>query len=208
MLENVLHLLRILDENIPLFLLASSLFGAGIKYIDDAFDKRIFDKKKAILIAPLVGLLGMLIVGANQFSATLSLSVAIGVYSKKKIDNPVHLLSFSLIVIAFLLVFMVMDGEIMILPLIMLIAASLVDEAGNDISDYDKKLKKSKLFRHRFFVYFFGKRCTLKVVLLYMVLINIFPMYILVAIILFDETYTIVEMYSDSILNSKSDLGM
>jgi len=148
----------------------------------------------------------MLIVGANQFSATLSLSVAIGVYSKKKIDNPVHLLIFSLIVIAFLLVFMTMNGEIMILPLIMLITASLVDEAGNDISDHEKRIRESKLFRHRFFTYFFGKRWTLKFALLYLVLLNIFPMYLLVALILFDETYAIVEMYSDSILNSRKSL--
>lgn len=204
MLGDVLHLLRILDENIPLFLLASSLFGAGIKYVDDAFDKGVFSRKKALAIAPFIGFLGMMIVVANQFSAILSLSVALGVYGKKKIDNFAHLLSFSLIVIAFMLAFMMIDGEIMILPLIMLIAASLVDEAGNDISDREERIKESKLFRHRFFIYFFGKRWTLKFALLYLVLINIFPMYLLIALILFDETYAIVEMYSDSILDSKS----
>jgi len=197
-------MLSILNDNIPLFLLVSSLFGAGVKYIDDAFDRKTFSRKKAIALSPLVGFLGMMIVCANQFSATLSLSVVLGVYSKKKIDNVAHLMSFSLIMLASVVTFVVIGGVFLILPFIMLVAASVVDEAGNDISDYDKRMRRSKLFRHKFFIYFFGKRWTLKLVLLYLVLIGVFPMYLLIALILFDEAYTIVEMYSTSVSNSKT----
>ncbi|HEX08187.1 MAG TPA: hypothetical protein ENG38_00050 [Thermoplasmatales archaeon] len=89
------------------------------------------------------------------------------------------------------------------MPLVFLSAAAIVDEAGNDVTGYDKRIKRSKKFRHKFFVYFFGRRYLLKVALLYLVLINVFPMYLLIALILFDEAYLIVEMYSDSIRGSR-----
>ncbi|HEC93313.1 MAG TPA: hypothetical protein ENI51_10025 [Candidatus Atribacteria bacterium] len=187
------------SNNIYFIFLSYLLLGGGLKYIDDAFDKKSFNKKKGLVLAPFLGLLWAFTMIGNPFSATVLLAVVLGVLSKGKIDNPAHV--FGFIVILMTIIFIRID--ILVLPLIFLSAAAIVDEAGNDVTGYDKRIKRSKKFRHKFFVYFFGRRYLLKVALLYLVLINVFPMYLLIALILFDEAYLIVEMYSDSIRGSR-----
>jgi len=187
------------SNNIYFIFLSYLLLGGGLKYIDDAFDKKSFNKKKGLVLAPFLGLLWAFTMIGNPFSATVLLAVVLGVLSKGKIDNPAHV--FGFIVILMTIIFIKID--ILVLPLIFLSAAAIVDEAGNDVTGYDKRIKRSKKFRHKFFVYFFGRRYLLKVALLYLVLINVFPMYLLIALILFDEAYLIVEMYSDSIRGSR-----
>jgi len=187
------------SNNIYFIFLSYLLLGGGLKYIDDAFDKKSFNKKKGMVLAPFLGLLWAFTMIGNPFSATVLLAVVLGVLSKGKIDNPAHV--FGFIVILMTIIFIKID--ILVLPLIFLSAAAIVDEAGNDVTGYDKRIKRSKKFRHKFFVYFFGRRYLLKVALLYLVLINVFPMYLLIALILFDEAYLIVEMYSDSIRGSR-----
>ncbi|KAA0004716.1 MAG: hypothetical protein FE038_01860 [Thermoplasmata archaeon] len=187
------------SNNIYFIFLSYLLLGGGLKYIDDAFDKKSFNKKKGLVLAPFLGLLWAFTMIGNPFSATVLLAVVLGVLSKGKIDNPAHV--FGFIVILMTIIFIRID--ILVLPLVFLSAAAIVDEAGNDVTGYDKRIKRSKKFRHKFFVYFFGRRYLLKVALLYLVLINVFPMYLLIALILFDEAYLIVEMYSDSIRGSR-----
>ena len=49
--------LLVFGNNMYFFLLSYSILGGGIKYIDDAFDEKIFSKKIALTIAPLLGVL-------------------------------------------------------------------------------------------------------------------------------------------------------
>ena len=187
------------SNNIYFIFLSYLILGAGLKYIDDAFDKKTFSKWRGIILAPFLGLLWAFTMFVNPFSATVLFAIAVGVLIKGKIDNPAHLLGLVTIIVALALV----RVEVMFLPVVLLSAAAIVDEAGNDVAGYDKRFKNSKRFRHRFFVYFFGRRYLLKVALLYLVLINVFPMYILIALILFDEAYIAVELYSTSVRDSK-----
>ncbi|HEC81393.1 MAG TPA: hypothetical protein ENI42_03070 [Thermoplasmatales archaeon] len=188
-------IIGMIGDNIYFIFLSYLILGAGLKYIDDAFDKKTFSKWKGIILAPFLGLLWAFTMFVNPFSATVLFAIAIGVLIKGKIDNPAHLLGLVTIIVALALV----RVEVMFLPVVLLSAAAIVDEAGNDVVGYDKNFRRSRRFKHRFLVYFFGRRYLLKVALLYLVLINVFPMYLLIALILFDEAYIIVEIYSDSI---------
>jgi len=176
-------------ENSPFFFLLSySLLGAGLKYIDAAFDEKAFDKKVALLISPFLGVLWFFTMLIDSASAVLLSAIVLGVLLKGKIDNIAHTAGL------FIIIFMVMITGLRVtpLPLILLTACACMDEIGNDIID---RKKMNRGFLDVFLKYFFGKRWLLKVAVLYLVLLGLFPMYLLVALIFFDESYLLVEEY-------------
>lgn len=184
-------------ENSPFFFLLSySLLGAGLKYIDAAFDEKVFDEKVALLVSPFLGVLWFFTMLIDSASAVLLSAIVLGVLLKGKIDNIAHMVG------VFIIIFMVMITglRIMPLPLILLTACAYMDEVGNDIID---RKKRTRSFLDVFLKYFFGKRWLLKVAILYLVLIGLFPMYLLVALIFFDESYLLVEEYGKARLKQK-----
>ncbi len=185
-----------LGSNMYFFLLVYPILGAGLKYIDDAFDEQTFDKTKALIVAPIIGILGALSMLINPISATILLAVVIGVFLKGKVDNRAHLFAFFTFFIVFVLSGIV---QVIFLPLIFLSAAAILDEVGNDVIDYNMTYHRRKKFRYKFSLYFFGRRYLMKVALLYVVLLGVFPLYFLIAFILFDEAYIVVSLYSESI---------
>jgi hypothetical protein len=130
----------------------------------------------------------------SPVSATILLAILLGVFLKGKIDNYAYIIGFSVILVIALLA----KVELMILPLVFLATAAVLDELGNDTIDNNTKRLKYKRFRQHLALYFFGRRYLMKVALLYLVLLNIFPLYFLLALIFFDEAYIIVELYSQS----------
>ena len=69
------------------FLLSYSILGAGIKYIDDAFDEKTFSKIIAVVITPLLSILGVYAMFIDPVSATILLAIIGGVLIKGKVDN-------------------------------------------------------------------------------------------------------------------------
>ena len=183
-----------IGDNIYFFLLAYSVLGAGIKYIDSAFDERTGNKTIAMILAPLLGILWAYTMILTPYSATILLAVLLGVLLKGKLDNYAHIIGFSVIIVIITLARI----ELMILPLVFLSAAAVLDELGNDTTDNNTKHLKNKKFRHRIALYFFGRRYMLKAAVLFLVLINVFPMFYLLAIIFFDEAYIMTTLYSRS----------
>jgi hypothetical protein len=181
------------------FLLTYPLLGAGLKYIDDAFDEKTFNKKIAIILAPFIGILWAYTMIIDQVSATILLAVILGVFIKGKIDNQAHIL--GLIVISLFIILLGVD--LMILPLLMLVAAAMLDEVGNDIIEYNKENLNQKMFLHRAFIAFFDQRWLTKLVILYVIFVGLFPWHFFVAMLLFDGAYIVVRMYSRSISKSK-----
>lgn len=176
------------------FLIAYPILGAGLKYIDDAFDERTFNKKIALLLAPLLGILWAYTMIIDPVSATILLAVLIGVFLKGKIDNYAH--GLGLAVIAVILI--AAGVQLLFLPLIVLVAAAVLDEVGNDIVDYNiKNLDKSNFF-HKAIIAFFDQRWVTKIAILYVALLGVFPWYFFVAMLLFDGAYLVVRMYSRS----------
>ena len=192
--------LLVLGNNMYFFLLSYLILGGVLKYIDDAFDETAFNKKIAMIVAPGLGILWAFTMIINDVSATILLAVVLGVLLKGKIDNSAHLVGFFSI-----LIIVILAGiELMIMPLIFLTSAAVIDEVGNDVVGYNNKYLKNKRFRYKFALYFFGRRYLFKVALLYVSLLGVFPLYFLLAFILFDEAYIIVGLYGQSRRKSSS----
>lgn len=174
------------------FLLSYPLLGAGIKYIDDAFDEKRFNKKIALAIAPLLGILWAYTMLIDRISATILLAVVCGVLFKGKIDNHAHLAG----LLAILIIIILAGVELMILPLIFLASFALLDEVGNDVIDYNKKYFNGDRYWHKFVRYFFDQRWLLKIAIFGFVLLGIIPYYFLLAMLLFDGAYLLMRWYS------------
>ena len=180
--------------NMYFFLLSYPVLGAGLKYIDDAFDEKIFSKKIALIIAPFLALLWAYTMTIDPFSATILLAILIGVFLRGKIDNRAHFI--GLLVIIVIIAFMGIN--LLFIPLIFIAAAAFLDEVGNDVIDYNKGNIDDDLFRHKILVYFFDQRWCTKIAILYAILVGAIPIYFFLAMLLFDGAYLTVRLYSRS----------
>ncbi|MEM5782330.1 MAG: hypothetical protein QXD43_04005, partial [Candidatus Aenigmatarchaeota archaeon] len=71
-----------------LFLLFSYMvIGGGLKYIDQAYDRRLFSKYKANLVGILLGLLAGYLIITDSNSTMILLSLLIANAVLRKIDN-------------------------------------------------------------------------------------------------------------------------
>lgn len=174
------------------FLLSYAILGAGIKYIDEAFDEKTFSKKIAYVIAPALGILWAYTMLINAVSATILLAILCAVFFKGKIDNLAH---FAGLLVILLIVF-VAGVELMIPVLIILAAAALLDEVGNDIIDRHKVNLDEKRPWHKIAMAFFDQRWMLKIAILGLSLLGIISIYFFLAMLLFDEAYLLVRWYS------------
>ncbi len=174
------------------FLLSYSILGAGIKYIDSAFDEKIFNKKLAMILAPFLGGLWAYTMFINPFSATILLSILLGVILKGKIDNIAHMSGVAVIIPVILL----LGIELLIIPLIFLAAAAVLDELGNDyIDEHPKNFSKNKITT--FIDYFFDQRWLLKTSILFLAVLGHIPYYFFIAMIFFDYSYLAVRYISE-----------
>ncbi len=177
------------------FLLSYSILGAGIKYIDDAFDEKTFSKLIAITITPLLSILGAYAMLIDPISATILLAILCGVFVKGKVDNYAFIAGLLLVMA---LVFLA-GIEFLVLPLILLASAAVLDEIGNDLIDKKKEeYMNTKNPLYHFAVYFFGHRWVMKVTILFLAALGIIPFFFFVAMLLFDYAYILVNMYSQS----------
>jgi hypothetical protein len=177
---------------IYLFLLYFGILGAGIKYIDSAYDDKIFNKKIALGLAPFLGLLWAYTMLINPVAATILLAVIIGVLFKGKIDNIAHLAGLGVI----FAIILIAGVQLMIIPLIFLASAALLDEIGNDFVDKRKNKLNMQRFSHRFIVSFFDQRWVLKVAILTLGLTGVIPIVFFLAMVSFDYAYLGVRFYS------------
>ncbi len=69
------------------FLLSYSILGAGLKYVDDAFDEKTFNKKLALILTPILSIIGAYTMLIDPISATILFAILCGVLIKGKIDN-------------------------------------------------------------------------------------------------------------------------
>ena len=177
---------------IYLFLIYFGILGAGIKYIDAAYDEKTFNKKVALCVAPFLGLLWAFTMLINPVAATILLAVIFGVVLKGKIDNIAHFI--GLIVIVAIVFFA--GVQLMIIPLVFLALAALLDEFGNDFVDKKKNnLSRIKLY-HKFIIAFFDQRWTLKVAILILSIIGTIPFVFFFSMLMFDYAYLGVRFYS------------
>ncbi len=175
-------------------LISFGILGAGIKYIDAAYDEKTFNKKIALCAAPFLGILWAYTMIMNPVAATILLSVVIGVFFKGKIDNFAHLA--GLVVILAIIFFT--GVQLLIIPLIILGLAALLDEFGNDFIDKRKDKMDVNKLTHKFVISFFNQRWVLKVAILGLCITGSVPILFFLAMIVFDYSYVSVGIYSQS----------
>jgi hypothetical protein len=128
-----------------LIILGFTIIGAGLKYIDDAFDEEIFSKKIAVLIAPILVTIAGILAIKDIAAEIILFSILLSVLICGKVDN----WTFKLSAVAFLVLVSSLSlsfggyGIFMCLwlPLAIITATGVVDEKGNDYAD--KRNKKS-----------------------------------------------------------------
>ena len=186
--------LLIFENNMYFFLLSYTILGLGIKYIDVAYRKKIFRKEIALAFTPFISVLWAYTMLIDPYSATILFAILLGAFLRGKMNNHAFLIGFCII----LIIIIPVGVELMIFPLIFLTSAAVLDELGIDLIDYRKKHRTDKRLRYQFVFYLIGRRYIMKIAILYLVLLNVFPWYFLLAIIFFDEAYIIMGMYSQS----------
>jgi len=173
------------------FLVAFAILGAGLKYIDDAFDEKIFNKRIAYAVAPLLGVLWAYTMFIDAASATILLAILLGVLLKGKIDNYAHFMGMTVVIAGVI----VLGIQLLIIPLIVLTLAALFDEVGNDFIDKRHYIHGNNVLK-KFVGYFFDQRWLTKVIILSLALANVIPIYFFLAMLLFDGAYILMRGYS------------
>jgi len=182
---------------------AYGFLGGGIKYIDQAFDIGVFNKKVAVGLAVPTGLLMGGLMVYNASSATIFLAVVLAVALTQKVDN----IAFRLGAVLLILVPVVFRNlfSIIWLPFGLLVFSGLVDEYGNDWAD--RRIRNRFLLEANgrrpyrgvlqgIFEFFFLRRFAMKVMLFLLCLTGYFRWIYLIAFLSFDLWYTIIEKIS------------
>jgi len=177
------------------FLLASFAFlGAGLKYIDCVYDEGVFDRRVAVLLGLVCGVLMGYVIGSDMQASSIFLAVIIGVAITKKIDtNPFFIGA----ILAFAVpLFLTKNIMINWLPTAMLVFASIVDEVGNNRADLG-------LINSKFLKTFFHYRISMEVVMGLLVIFGVFEPIYFIAFFLFDLFYHMVGGYANRLLRSR-----
>ena len=128
----------------------------------------------------------------DPVSATILLAVLAGVLLKGKIDNIAFAIGFVLVIALIALI----GIEILILPLMLLGAAAVLDEVGNDYIDKEKEKMDQKKFVNKFVMFFFGHRWIMKIAILSLAIAGIIPFFFFIAMTLFDYAYVFMDNYA------------
>ncbi len=164
-------------------ILAFAVIGAGLKYIDDAFDEDTFSKKKAILIAPIIVLIWICLSLFDSVSATILFSILFAVLLTGKIDN----LIFKVSTIALIsILFLTQMLNLLWIPLVILILMGVADEKGNDYVDNHATLKLVE--------FFFSYRFCMKMGVLSLCILTLLPWLYLLAFLAHDGAYESVRI--------------
>jgi hypothetical protein len=170
-----------------------ALLGAGIKYIDEAYDENVFSKKKAHVAVVLCILLMGYLMLMDGPSMMIFFGMIVALIFAKKIDNPAFIAGTAgVLPVPFLFN---MSLNIELLPLSILILTGIADEKGNDFADN----KKIKGIIGKFFDY----RCMMKVGVLGLCVFGFFSFIYCIAFMLFDIAYYAVKVYSSNIVSKR-----
>lgn len=181
-----------------------AVIGGLIKYIDQAFDIDVFNKKTALFMAIPTSILMALFMALNDSSATIFFALVLGLALTKKIDN----LAFQ-IGLFFLIMIPIFFGDyvkVQWLPFALLFMTCIGDEYTNDWVDnkikkrmYDEALglKKEEItLKQKILEMLFEHRILMKLMVAVLVVIGIFKLVYLLSFLAFDFTYKAVEIYS------------
>ena len=167
-----------------LIILAFAVIGAGLKYIDEAFDEDIFSKKIAMLIAPILVIIWICLSLYDSVSATILFSILFAVLLTGKIDNTVFKMSSIALI---LILFLTQVLNLLWIPLFTLAIMGVADEKGNDYVDNHAT--------HKLGGFFFSHRCCMKIGVLGLCMLALLSWPYLFAFLAFDGAYDSVKIF-------------
>ncbi|MFH1228814.1 MAG: hypothetical protein V1678_00120 [Candidatus Aenigmatarchaeota archaeon] len=171
-----------------LFLLFSYLvIGSGLKYIDQAYDKRLFSRHKANMVGILVGILGGYLIISDSISTMILVSIIIGNAILKKIDNAGFYISVISLIIFTALFGSFIGMEWNVFGFFIIFA--LLDQYGDDWREKRKISKMLNFFLHYGFIWKIGALAA--------AVLNWIPWIYFLAILVLDAAYSYVEVYSE-----------
>jgi hypothetical protein len=171
-----------------LFLLFSYfVIGGGLKYIDQAYDKRLFSRYKANAVGILIGILGGYLVITDTFSTVILVSILLGNAILRKIDN----LGFYVSTVSLIIVIALFGNFVGIAWSVFgfFIALALIDQYGDDWREGRKIRKSLDAFLHYGFIWKIGA--------LVAAILGWIPWIYFLAIVVLDAAYSYVEVYSE-----------
>ena len=163
-----------------------AIIGAGLKYIDDAFDEERYSKRKAAVIAGAVVIFWVWLSLFDSISATILFAILLGVLITGKIDN--WLLKVSAVCVL-LITFLAQILNLLWAPLVFLVLMGVADEEGNDYVD--------KNIANKIVSFFFTYRFCMKIGMLSLCLLSVLPWLYLLAFLAFDSAYALMGAWGE-----------
>ncbi|MEG3838798.1 hypothetical protein [Microcoleus sp. herbarium14] len=176
------------------------VLGGSSKYIDEAYDESIFDKKIALFLAAISMFLLVSLVLIDYISGIIFIAVAVGLLAAGKIDNLIfRLLTVSILISAllrllfypFAIDFSSLSSWLFVFIIIAL--ASFVDEWLNDFSDRNKKSL------HFVLKVIFHNRLVTKITILLFCVLGHKPNLYFYAFLGFDAAYSLIDNLADKV---------
>jgi len=165
-----------------------AMIGAGLKYIDDAFDEGRHSKRVAALIALFVVIVAGILAIEDISSRTILFSIFFSVLIAGKVDNLVFKLSSIAFLLLFFLFFCLYDKmNFLWIPLFILTITGVIDEKGND---YIEKNRTNGILN-----FFFEYRFSMKIVMFFVCALQFLPWLYLFAFLAFDGAYEAVRIF-------------
>jgi hypothetical protein len=179
---------------LPMLALLAPIYfvlGAGVKYVDAAYDDNTFSKRYTVLLSIFLGILAGVSMIWDQPTLIIFVSLIIGVAITRKLDIlPFRILATIAILLPlayYRLSFPLSGGRWLLL--VILSVGAIIDEIGNDLADA-KILKRST---RTFFLY----RGYLKIVIILIALLHYLPGKYAIAFLSFDFGYLLLTRLSE-----------
>lgn len=177
-----------------LLVLAYAFLGGEIKYVDQAFDRKIFDRRFALCVSLIGAFTAVYISTFDPYSATIFIAIVAGELLAKKVDNIAFYIT-TIVVIPgsttalFVIIPNVANGyEIFGVSLVIMIVSLVLDEVVHDY--FGKKSKKGITAK---FAYY---RPFIKMTLFSLVCFGIYPIIYLAAFMIFEISYISIDNLS------------
>ncbi|VVB53675.1 Uncharacterised protein [uncultured archaeon] len=169
-----------------------AFLGFGIKYIDQAYDVKIFNRTIARALAVICGILMGLLIALDETSAMILLAIIVGVAITRKIDNYAF---YAGAILAFITPIFFDGIRIHWMGLAGLIIAGTLDE---ELNNYADKRKLPKIISTLLYL-----RLIMKLTILAYALAGQINIIYFFAFIAFDISYILVDQYTAMILKRK-----
>jgi len=176
------------------------VLGGSSKYIDEAYDESIFNKKIALFLAAVSMFLLVSLVFIDYISGIIFIAVAVGLLGSGKIDNLIfRLLTVSILISAVLRLLIspvAIDLSSLSTELFIFIAIAFSSFADEWLNDFSDRHKNSLIFVLKVI---FHNRLITKITILLFCIFGYKPNLYFMAFLGFDAAYSLIDNLGDRV---------